>query len=128
MIPVPITDGTGQPITAAGVAAPATGLSIATLAAPYALSVNITNLTAASGAPAARIVIEDTVDAFTTAQPVAVFNVGGPITQNAPVALSLVGREIPSMRIGVANAKLRARVAMLDGTTPSLTFAAFLQN
>lgn len=128
MTPLSITDGTSQPLTAAAPAAPATGLDISTLAAgaPYMIEVEVTALSSASGTPRARIVIEDTVNAFTAALPIAEFTFTGPILAGAPVKLSTMSYQAGGLRVGTASAKVRANLVALDGGTPSLTFRAAL--
>ena len=130
MTPQPITDGTSQPLTAAGPAAPTTGLDISGLVAgsPYMFECEVTALSAAAGTPRARIVFEDTVNAFTAALPVAEFTFTGPITAGVPVKLTAMYYDRGGLRIGTAAAKLRANVVALDGTTPSLTFRAAVWN
>jgi hypothetical protein len=128
MTPNSITDGTSQPLTAAGPVAPATGLDISALSGDYELQLEVTALSAAAGTPKARIILEDTVNAFTAAVPVALWNIQGPIDPTAPIKLSVLKDQAPSLRLGVANAKLRVNVVWLDGTTPSITLRSALWN
>jgi hypothetical protein len=121
----PITTGS-QTQAAAG---PVTGsLDLSGLAKPSTLVLNITGLSAAAGTPRARIIVEDTVNAFTAAVPVAMVNIEGPIVPSAPVTYTFNQDHIPSLRIGTASAALRANVVLLEGTTPSITLDAELQN
>ena len=99
-----------------------------TFTQPVMLRLVVSALTAASGVPRARIVIEDSVDAFTNALPIAFANVEGPIQPGAAVSLTFARDHIPSLRNGVTSAVIRARVAELTGTTPSITVAAYLDN
>ncbi len=108
-----------QTLTAAGPAAPTTGLAISSLSGPYTLEITVMSLTAASGTPKARVVLEDTVNAFTAAEPVFEIDIGGPIT--IPVTYLKRDDEVPDLRIGQANAALRLNVYELDGTSPSIT-------
>ena len=128
MTPTQITDGTSQPLTAAGPGAPTTGLDISAIAAgtPYMLEVEVIALSSATGTPRARIVIEDTVNAFTAAVPIAEFHVQGPIDKLTPIKLTAMHYASGGLRIGTASAKCRANVVALDGGTPSLTFRAAL--
>lgn len=87
-------------------------------------SLTILSLTAASGTPRARIVLEDSTDNFTTSLPVCEHNIEGPI--QTPVTVSWRKYMTPSLRNGAAGAKLRVNVAALEGTTPSLTYSASL--
>ena len=107
MTPIAISDGTSQPLTAAGPLAPTTGLDISGLSGAYMISIEVTGLSAASGIPKARIVIEDTVNAFTAALPVAEFEIQGATSPSAPIAMSRTQDECPSLRLGVTSAKLR---------------------
>jgi len=108
-----------QVLTAAGPAAPATGLNISALTGDYTLEITVQALSAASGDSAARVVLEDTVNAFTAAIPVVEVAVQGPITM--PRTYLFRSDEAPDLRIGTANASLRLNVYELDGTSPSIT-------
>ena len=120
-----ITTG-AQTLTAAG---PAAGtLDISGMSGDYELLVEVIALSAASGVPKARIVIEDTVNGFTAALPVCEFGIEGPITAGASVTETRRIADAPSMRIGTASAALRCNVAALEGTTPSITLRAQLFN
>ena len=116
-----------QTVTTAGAVAPTTGLDISTWPADYTLEIQVNELTAASGTPRARIIIEDTINAFTASVPVAELNLAGPIAPDAPVIESWRMYRAPSLRVGTANAKLRVNVVALDGTTPSLTLQASIR-
>ncbi len=118
MTPTPLTTDP-QTLTAAGPAAPTTGLDISGLSGDYTLEITVLALSSASGTPQARVVIEDTVNAFTNAVPVAEMNLQGPVTM--PVTHLIRSDEAPSLRIGTASAKLRVNVQMLNGGTPSIT-------
>jgi hypothetical protein len=108
-----------QTLTAAGPAAPTTGLDISGLNGDYTLEITVQALSAASGNSKARIALEDTVNAFTNAVPVVEVNVQGPLT--VPVTHLFKSDEVPSLRIGTASAKLRLNVYTLEGTSPSIT-------
>jgi len=108
-----------QTLTAAGPAAPTTGLDISGLSGDYTLEITVQALTAASGTPKARVVLEDTVNAFTNSVAVVEMNIQGPI--NTPVTHLFRSDEAPSLRLGTTSAKLRLNVYELDGTTPSIT-------
>lgn len=98
------------------ISAPSTGM--------WDLTVNIQNLTCASGTPRARITWEDTVDNFTTPLVIAAYNIEGPIT--SPTSFSFTRDQIPSLRVGTASAKLRCNLIALEGTTPTITFGSTL--
>src|ERR1700690_116206 len=97
-----------QTLTAAGPAAPTTGLDISVLTGDYTLEITVQALTAASGTPKARIVLEDTVNAFTNAVAVVETNIQGPI--NTPITHLFRSDEAPSLRLGTTSAKLRLNV------------------
>jgi len=108
-----------QTLTAAGPAAPTTGLAISGLSGDYTLEITVQALTAASGTPKARVVLEDTVNGFTNAVPVVEVNVQGPLTM--PVTYLFRDDEAPALRLGVTSAMLRLNVYDLEGTSPSIT-------
>jgi len=108
-----------QVLTAAGPAAPTTGLDISALTGDYTLEITVQALSAASGTAQARVVLEDTVNAFTNAIPVAEINVQGPIVM--PVTHLFRSDEVPALRIGTTSARLRLNVYTLNGTTPTIT-------
>jgi hypothetical protein len=103
----------------------AAAVPIAALAGPAILTLTITALTATGAAvPRARILFEDSVDAFTTPYPVASLNVEGVI--KTPCTFSWAAREIPGFKIGTPAASVRVNVAELDGAGVSLTYTAAL--
>jgi hypothetical protein len=118
MTPTSLTNDP-QTLTAPGPAAPTTGLPISGLSGDYTLEITVQALSAASGTSLARVVLEDTVNAFTNAIPVFEVNVEGPIT--TPRTYLVRDDEAPALRIGVANALLRLNVYDLEGTSPSIT-------
>jgi len=90
------------------------------------LEIEVTDLHCAAGTPRARIVLEDSVNAFTAALPVCEVAIEGPVVAGAAVKQTWKSDRVPGLRIGVANAVLRANVVKLDGTTPSVTLRAAL--
>lgn len=71
----------------------------------------------------AKFIIEDTanVTAFSDALPVAVFDLIGSITTASPLQFDVRKYQIPSIRVGVANAKLRVNLLSFDaGANPSV--------
>jgi hypothetical protein len=118
MTPTPLTTDP-QTLTATGPAAPTTGLDISGLSGDYMLELEVMALSAATGTPRARIVIEDTVNAFTAAIPVAELNIEGPINQGVKAIWRKYSA--PSLRLGTASAKLRVNVVTLEGGTPTVT-------
>jgi len=130
---IAVTDGSLQPITAAGPAGPIAGLLIATLSGDYELMIEITSFSCTSGAAHVRITAEDTVNAFTTAVPIAewTFQINGPegsISPAASIKMSKTDANAPGLRIGTTGAALRFNVVEIDGTGASLTFGGYLSN
>jgi hypothetical protein len=126
MQPTPITDGTGQPLTAAGAVAQPIAINGMTAGAPYMIEVEVTALSSATGTPRARVVIEDTVNDFVAALPLAEFTFTGPLPAGVPVKLTSMHYNSGGLRLGTASAKIRANVVALDGGTPSITLRAAL--
>jgi hypothetical protein len=127
-----VTDGTGQPITAAGPVPATTGLDISGLSGPYNIAIAITNFTTTSGPGHCRIVAEDTVNAFTAALPICEWTfqcTGGPQGgMTTQVVETFSQATAPGLRIGTASAKLRFNVIEIDGTGASLSLTGELQN
>jgi hypothetical protein len=113
-------------VSAAGAIGGTTGLDVAAITGDFTIRVNVRKLTAASGTPRARVLIEDTVNAFTASIPICTENLEGPITEEIPVAFSWRRYELPSLRAGTASARIRVNIVELSGTTPSLSIDAFL--
>ena len=120
---VAITQGS-QTLTAAGIV---TGSADISAAKDWTLYIRVLALTETAGNPGARIVLEDSVDAWTTALPVAVLNVQTPISGTAGVEAAINRDHCPTLRAGTAGAAIRAHVALLTGTSPSITLEADLQ-
>jgi hypothetical protein len=126
-----VTDGTSQPITSAGPAAPTTGLAIATLTGAYELSLEVISFSTTSGVGHCRIVAEDSVNAFTAALPVAewTFQCGVQgISPAASVKRTETSGAEPGLRLNTTSAVLRFNVVEIDGTGASLTFQGILWN
>jgi hypothetical protein len=116
-------------LAAAGAVGPSAGFDISTLSGPYNLQVEVTDLHCASGGPPrARIVIEDSIDAFVTRVPVCEMTLEGIVLAQSSVTIGRNQREAAGLRLGVTNARMRAYVVQLDGTTPSITLWASLWN
>jgi len=114
-----------QTLTAAG--AVADPLDISAIARPATLTLTVAKLTSATTTtPRARVVIEDSIDAFAHSLPVAMINIEGPI--NTPNTFTWNADHIPSCRIGNTGAVLRVNVVALEGSTPSITLEAEMQN
>jgi hypothetical protein len=126
-----ITTG-AQTVTAAGPVTPTTGLDISGFGTGgyqielWVFAFNCTAVAPALPNPGARIVIEDSVNAFTAAEPVWEKEIQGTIT--APTCWVVRDDQIPLLRLGVSGAKLRANVVELDGTSASLTLQALLRH
>ncbi len=124
MIQTNITTG-AQTVTAVGAVTPTTGLDISPALLDYGFLIDIIELKAAALIPAARIVLEDSVDAFAAAIPVVEITIGGTVVPAARITLQWRAYQTPA-RVGIASAKIRANVVKLEGTTPSLTLRAAL--
>lgn len=116
----------GGTVSAAGAIGGTTGLDISGVTGDFTIRLNVRKLTSASGTPRARIVLEDTVNAFTASIPIASENIEGPFPEETPVAFSWRKYDVPSLRAGTANARLRINVVELSGTTPSLAIEGFV--
>jgi hypothetical protein len=104
-------------------------LDISGMAGSHMIDIEVLNLTAASGTPRARIVLEDSVDNFAAdILPVCELNIQGPIADPALVAQSWTHAMTPSLRIGVTSAKARLALYKLDGTTATITASARVWN
>jgi hypothetical protein len=113
-------------VSAAGAIGGTTGLDISGVTGDFTIRLTVRKLTSASGTPRARIVIEDTVNAFTASIPIVAENIEGPFPEETPVTFSWRKYEVPSLRAGIANAKIRINVVELSGTTPSLAVEGFV--
>jgi hypothetical protein len=109
-------------VTAAG--AVSGNLDISGMAGDLTLVVTILELKSASGTPRVRVILEDSVDAFTGAKPVLEWNVEGPVVAGTPLSKAWRRYEIPSIRGGTASAVLRVNVVEISGGTPSCTVMA----
>ena len=112
-------------------AAAQTGVAISALPAPslseYTICCQITNLSAASGVPQAVIAVEDSVDAFTNKVTRALFEFSGTIGGSGVIVKRRITPEAPAIRIGTTSATVRANLMELNGTTPTVTFAVWIE-
>jgi hypothetical protein len=123
----PISAGP-QTLTAAGVVSGTLDTSALTL--PCTIFVEVQHLTPANATLA--ITIEDTAHptagetvAFDDAATVCTFELQGSDAEPAPILQSVRSVNLPAMRFGAANNKLRARVSTLTGGG-SATLAAWI--
>jgi len=105
-----ITTG-NQTVTAAGAVAATAGLDVSGVTGDFTLCVEVVSLTAAK---TARIQLEDTVNGFTAAPALAVFDVTGQQAGQYSNRFSLRKYQLPNNQFGVANAKVRANVSQID--------------
>jgi hypothetical protein len=104
-------------------------LDISGMSGSHMVDFEVLNLSAASGTPRARIVLEDSTDNFAAdICPVCELNIQGPITAPGIVAQSWPHALCPSLRIGVTSAKARLALYKLDGTTATITASARIWN
>jgi hypothetical protein len=112
-----------QTVTATG---PTTSASVAGITGDWTLTVHVVALSAGGLQPGARIVIEESVNAFATSVPVAVLDIAVPVTGSA------IGTwrqyQIAMSKVGQAGALWRANVYYLNGISPSLTFEAWINS
>lgn len=95
--------------TAVSAAGALTGtLDISAVATEYTVRLTVNELAAGKKA---RIVLEDSVNAFTASLPVHVWHFEGPIVPAAPVSVGVHMRNLRDFRAGVANAVCRLNVA-----------------
>lgn len=90
----------------------------------WLLTLNVKALTAGA---VALFAVYDSVDAFTNKQPVAVFSVAGKVGAEAQV-FSVKKYQVPSARFGTASAVLRLELVSLTGSSPSVTYEAFVND
>jgi hypothetical protein len=101
-------------------------IDISGFTADDTVHIEVTNLTAASGVPVAVFTVEDSVDTFTTAVACGMESFRGPITRAAPVQRSFRVRDNPGIRFGTASARLRINLSAIRGTTPTVTYRAWV--
>jgi hypothetical protein len=122
--PTDITTGS-QTVTTTGAVTPTTGLAVASLTGDYTVAIEVSNLTAGA---TARLQLEDTTNAFTGATALLVWDVTGQV-QSGTQSIKKTWRayELPDSKFGVSNGKYRINVTALDGSTPSLTVHAWIE-
>ena len=120
-----IVTGT-QTVTAVGPVTGTLDTSALDAAGDYMIELTVVAFSASAGTPQARILIEDTANAFTDTLPIAVDNIQGPVVADAPITHSWKRDRIPRARIGEASAKIRVNVVELQGTGASLSLSARL--
>lgn len=121
-----ITTGS-QTVTSTGPVTATTGLAISGVSGDCTVHVRVQGLSAASGTPQANIQLEDSVNGFTAVVANKVIEVQGTIVSAAEQHYIFRKYELPTVRFGTSNAVLRANVTVLNGTTPSLTMDAWLE-
>lgn len=113
-----------QTVTDTGAITPTTGLDISGISADMTIKVRVSALTAAKKA---RIVLEDSVNGFTAAVPVAEINIVGPIVSGANRTFSFKSnQDIPGLRKNVSNGVLRLNVVSIDSAS-SLSLDAWAE-
>jgi hypothetical protein len=114
-------------LTKTGAYAPATGVDISGITGDWSLKIEIQNLSCASGTPNARFTFEDSVDAFTNKLGGPAASVTAPIVSQAPVYKTFRKRDFPALRMGTGSATLRLNLSALGGTTPTITYIAWIE-
>lgn len=117
-----ITTG-AQTVTATGAVTATAGLDVSAITGDFTIVVDVQSLTAGK---TARIQIEDTVNTFTAAGALAVFDVQGKIDVAAPVRFSKRKYELPINHFGEVAGKVHVNVTALDSGA-SLTLRSYLE-
>jgi hypothetical protein len=122
--PTDITTG-AQTVTTTGAVTPTTGLSVAALTGSYTLAIEVSALTAGV---TARLQLEDTTNAFTAATALAVWDITGQVESGAQsIKKTWRSYELPDSKFNVSGGAYRLNVTALDGTSPSLTVHAWIE-
>jgi len=116
-----------QTVTATGPVPLTTGLDISGITGDCTVHIRVQGLTAVTGKAAAAITLEDSVNAFAAAVPVAEAQAISVVDPVAEIHIIFRKYQLPSCRFGVAGALLRVNVVSLSGVTPSLTLDAWLE-
>ena len=114
-------------LTAAGVI----GATSIASAGPSLISITVHQLEGTD--PSAQIIVEDTVNGFTSANTLVTWNLAGSInatptgqlTEATDVTSSWLARDLQAMRVGQANAQVRVRLASIS-SGGSISASAFL--
>lgn len=117
-----------QTVTATGAVTATTGLDISGITGDCTVHLRVQALSTASGTPKCAIQLEDSVNGFTAALPVALAQVQGTVDTKSEVHFSWRKYQLPTARFGTTSAVLRVNVETLGGTTPSLTLDAWLES
>ena len=122
------TDITTGAQTATGTGALTGTLDMHALSGNFTLKVQVTSLTCTTctSATNVKIVLEDSVNAFTASIPVAVVDVSGPIAGSG-VTYSIPWYQVPSLRLGVSSAVLRANVYSYGTNVTGVTVHAWIE-
>ena len=120
-----ITTGV-QTVTATGPVVPTAGLSVATAPATTSDFTVFCQVQSLTDGAKARIVIEESANAFTTASPLLVYDVEGAISSAADLVQSVRKYQVPSTVIGTSGAVIRANVESLTGAA-SLLLRAWIE-
>src|SRR5262245_43018849 len=74
-----------------------------------------------------RFEVTDSVNGFTNSLASITLNVAGACSASCNRRYSFSRRDFPSLRLGTANAVLRLSIKAITGTTPSVTYASWLE-
>lgn len=111
------------PIGAAGV-----DISAAAYATQdWTIFIRVTNLSAASGTPGARFVIQDSVNDFVAFESGPCADFRGAVNAAATITKEFRKRDFPLMRFGTASAEVRVALTQIQGTTPTCTYEAWIE-
>ena len=120
-----ITTGV-QTVTATGPVVPTAGLSVATAPATTSDFTVFCEVQSLTDGAHARIVIEESANAFAAASPLLAYDVGGAISSAADLVQSVRKYQVPSTVIGTGGAVIRANVESLTGAA-SVSLRAWIE-
>jgi len=105
-----------QTVTATGAVTATAGIDISAITGDATIVVDVQSLTAGKSA---RIQVEDSVNAFTAAAALAVFDVVGKIDSTVAASIRFSKRkyELPNSQFGVSSGLLRVNVTALDASS-----------
>ena len=120
-----ITTGV-QTVTATGPVAPTAGLSVATAPATTSDFTVFCEVQSLTDGAHARIVIEESANAFTSTSPILVYDVVGAVSSAADLVQSVRKYQVPATVAGTSGAVMRANVETLTAAA-SLLLRAWIE-
>ena len=114
-----------QPKVTKTAAATGTNFDASVVKGDYTVHLRVTALTPDDAT--ASFSFPDSVDAFTGSLPGPMFSLRGAITKDQPVNYSFNRVQYPGLRLGATSAVLRCNLDRLTGTSPSVTYEAWIE-